>query len=74
MLAIGQSGLGAGRCYRRIDDLGMSLGRDLFLRNQNLIADRAMLTFGQSGCGASRCFCSVDNLGVTLGGNFFLRN
>ena len=71
MLAFALAGFGAGRLDCRVDDLGMTLGWNLCLCNENLVTDGAMLTLGLAGCGAGSCNSFVDHLGMALGGDFF---
>ena len=74
MLAFGLAGLRAGRLDCRVNDLSVTLGRDLRLCSENLITDRAMLAFGLAGHCTDRLDCFVNDLGVTLGGDFLLLN
>ena len=64
MLALGLAGLGAGRCNRRVDDLDVALCRNLLLRNDDLIADGAVLALGLARLGAGRCSRRVDHLSM----------
>ena len=52
----------------------MAEGFDLGLRNNNCIADGAVLAFGQTGFLAGRGDRCVDDFGMTLGGNDLLRS
>ena len=49
--AFGQTGLRAGRLYRRIDDDGMAEGGYRFLCDQFCAADAAVAAFAQAGAG-----------------------
>ena len=69
MLALGQAGLCARRLDSRVNDLRMTLGGDYLLRNNDLIADGAVLALGQAGLCARRLDSRVDDLRVTLGGD-----
>ena len=52
----------------------MSLGGDHFLRNDDCVADGAVLALRLTGLGAGRLDCGVNDHGVSLGGDHFLRN
>ena len=52
MLPLGKSCFCTGLGNRRINRIGMAIGRDHLLRNQHCQADRAMLPLGKS------CFCT----------------
>ena len=69
MLALGQAGLCARRLDSRVDDLRVTLGGNYLLRNNDLIADGAVLALGQAGLRARRLDSRVDDLRVTLGGD-----
>ena len=43
VLALGQAGFGTGRCYRLVNDFGMSVGLDRFLLYENRVTDRAIV-------------------------------
>ena len=77
-LAIGIAGIAllsaGGRLGITNLGLGVPLGRDLLLRNDNLITDRAVLALGLAGLRAGGRNCFVSDLGVTLGGDFLLLN
>ena len=47
----------------------MSLRGKLLLRNDDLVADGAVLALGLSGFGAGSSDCGINNLGVSLRGN-----
>ena len=47
----------------------VTLGRNLGLCNDDLIADGAVLALGLAGCGAGSCNSFVNDLGVSLGGD-----
>ena len=70
MFAFGLAGLGAGGLNCRVNDYSVSLGRDDLLRNDDLVADGAVLALGLAGCGAGGGDCRVDDLGVSLRGYF----
>ena len=74
MLALRLTGLGAGRLDCGVNDHGVSLGRDDFLRNDDLAADRAVLALRLTGLGAGRFDCRVNDHGVPLSRDHFLRN
>ena len=64
------TGIAAGRGNRNYALVpAVTLRRDNFLCNKNLIADGAVFTLSLAGCGAGRLDCRVDDLGVSLGGN-----
>ena len=67
MLAFGLAGFRAGRLDCFVNDLGVAVGRDFLLCNENCITDRAVLAFGLAGLRAGRLDCRVNDLGVTLG-------
>ena len=71
MLALGLAGFGASRLNCRINDLGMSLGGDHFLRNKDFVADRAVLTLGQTSLRAGRSLCYIDYFCVAGRRDFF---
>ena len=52
----------------------MPLGRDDFLRGDDLAADRAVLALRLTGLGAGRLDCGVNDHGVSLGRDHSLRN
>ena len=52
----------------------MALGRNNILRNQNFIADRAVLAFGQAGFRAGGFNRRVDHFRMALGRNNILLN
>ena len=70
MFALGLAGCGAGGVDCRVNDLGVSRCGNLFLCNDDLIADRAMLALGLAGLGAGGFNCRVNDLGVSLRGYF----
>ena len=74
MLAFGLAGFGAGRLNRRVNDFGVAVRRDLSLRNDDCVADGAVLAFGLAGFRAGRLDGRVNDLGVALGGEFLLCN
>ena len=74
MLALGQAGLGAGGGNGGVDDLGVTRGFNDLLRNEDFVADGAVLAFGQTGLGAGGSNSGVDDLGVARGFNDLLRN
>ncbi len=74
VLALGQSGLCAGRLYRVIYNFRMSLGGNNFLLNNNFVADRAVFALGQSRLCAGRLYRGIYNFRMSLGGNDFLLN
>ena len=64
------TGIAAGRGSRNYALVpAVTLRRDNFLCNKNLIADGAVLTLSLAGCGAGSCNSFVDDLGMSLGGN-----
>ena len=64
------TGIAAGRGSRNYALVpAVTLGRDNFLCNKNLIADGAVFTLSLAGCGAGSCNSFVDDLGMSLGGN-----
>ena len=71
VLALSLAGFGASRLNSRINDLGMSLGRDFFLSNEYSIADRAVLAFGQTSLSAGWSLCCIDYFCVAGRGDFF---
>ena len=73
VLALGQTGLGAGGFRSLVDDLAVPLGRNLLLRSQHFIADGAVRSFRQAGLGAGRLYPLVGHFGVSKSGDFFLR-
>ena len=74
MLTLRLAGLGAGGPDCGVNDYGVSLGRDDFLRNDDLAADGAVLALRLTGLGAGRLDCGVNDHGVSLGRDHFLRN
>ena len=74
MLALRQTGLRAGGIDCGVNDHGVPLGRDDFLRGDDLAADRAVLTLRLTGLGAGGIDCRVNDHGVSLGRDHFLRN
>ena len=74
MLAFRQARFGAGRSLCCVNDFGVTLGRNLGLCNDDLIADRAVLALSLAGFGAGRLNCRINDLGMSLGGDHFLRN
>ena len=74
MLALRLTGLGAGGIDCGVNDYGVSLGRDDFLRNDDCVADGAVLALRLTGLGAGGLDCGVNDLGVPLGRDDFLRN
>ena len=74
MLALRLTGLGAGRFDCGVNDYGVPLGRDDFLRGDDLAADRAVLALRLTGLGAGRLDCGVNDHGVSLGRDHSLRN
>ena len=74
MLALRLAGLGAGRLDCGVNDHGVSLGGDHFLRNDDLAADGAVLALRLTWLGAGRLDCGVNDHGVSLGRDHFLRN
>ena len=71
MLAFALAGLGAGRLDGRVDDLGVSLGGNNFLLNEDFVADGAVLAFGQASLRAGRSLCCIDYFCVARGGDLF---
>ena len=71
VLALGQTGLGAGGFRSLVDDLAVPLGRNLLLRGQHLIADGAVRSFRQAGLGAGRLYPLVGHFGVSKSGDSF---
>ena len=64
------TGIAAGRGSRNYALVpAVTLRRDNFLCNKNLIADGAVFTLSLAGCGAGSCNSFVDDLGMSLGGN-----
>ena len=74
MLAFGLAGFRAGGRNCFVSDLGVPVGRDFLLCNENCITDRAVLAFGLAGSRAGRLDCRVNDLGVTLGRDLLLCN
>ena len=74
MLALGLAGFRAGRCNCRINDLGVALGGDHSLRNEDFVADRAVLTFGQTSLRAGCGLAHNGLLSVTGSRDHFLFN
>ena len=52
----------------------MTLRGNHFLRNENLVADGAVLALSLAGFGASRLNSRINDLGMALGRDFFLGN
>ena len=73
MLALSFAGLCAGRLDCFVNDLGVTLGGDFLLLNENLITDRAMLALSFAGFRAGRLDCFVNDLGVCSLLNRFVR-
>ena len=71
MLAIGLAGRRTGRLNCLVNDLGVSLGGDHFLRNGDLITDGAVLAFGQTSLSAGWSLCCIDYFCVAGRGDFF---
>jgi len=71
VLALGQTGLGAGGFRSLVDDLAVPLGRNLLLRSQHLIADGAVRSFRQASLGAGRLYPLVGHFGVSKSGDSF---
>ena len=66
------TGIAAGRGSRNYALVpAVTLRRDNFLCNKNLIADGAVFTLSLAGCGAGSCNSFVNDLGVPLGGDLF---
>ena len=64
------TGIAAGRGSRNYALVpAVTLRRNLFLCNKNLVADGAVFTLSLAGCGAGWLDCRVGDLGVSLGGN-----
>ena len=64
------TGIAAGRGSRNYALVpAVTLRRNFFLCNKNLIADGAVFTLSLAGCGAGSCNSFVDDLGMSLGGN-----
>ena len=60
------------RCFDRIANLRLVAGRrDLSLRNDDCVADGAVLALRQAGLGAGRRDCGVNDLSMTLDLNGF---
>ena len=66
MLALRESGFGAGRRDRRVDDLRVALCGNHALLHKNRPAHRAVLALRESGFGTGRRDRSVDDLRVVL--------
>ena len=64
MLAFRQARLGAGRSLCCVNDFGVPLGGDHFLRNEDFVADRAVLAFGQASLGAGCLNSRVNDFGM----------
>ena len=64
MLTFGKTGCSTGRCYCRINNLGVAESGNNFLFNNNSITYRTMLTLGKTGCGTCGSYCRINNLGV----------
>ena len=63
------------RCFYRIANfLGVTLGGNYFLFNDNFLADGAVLALSLAGFGASRLNSRINDLGMILGGDFLLCN
>ena len=67
-LSLARCGAGGGDC--RVNDLGVSLGGNFLLCNDDLVADGAVLALGLAGFGAGGLNCRVDDLSVPLRGYF----
>ena len=74
VLALSLAGRGAGCLNSLVNDLGVSLGGNLFLLHENFVTNRAVLTLGQTSTLASRLNSRVNDFRMTRGGNLFLRN
>ena len=74
MLAFGLAGhcTGGRNCF--VSDLGVPVGRDFLLCNENCITDRAVLALSHAGSRASGRNCFVSDLGVPVGRDFLLCN
>ena len=67
------TGIAAGRGSRNYALVpAVTLGRDNFLCNKNLIADGAVLALSLAGCGAGSCNSFVDYFRMPLSRNLFL--
>ena len=69
------TGIAAGRGSRNYALVpAVTLRRNLFLCNKNLVADRAVFTLSLAGFGAGRLNSRINDLGMALGRDFFLGN
>ena len=64
VLAFGLAGCSAGSLDCQVDDLGVALGGNLSLCNENFVADGAVLALSLAGFGAGRLDCLVDHFRV----------
>ena len=71
MLAFGETGFGAGRCFGLIGNFGMAKSINSFLRHESFTANRAMTAFGETGFGAGRCFGLIGDFGMAESGTDF---
>ena len=71
VLALSLAGFGASRLNSRINDLGMALGRDIFLGNEYSIANRAVLAFRQTSLCAGWSLCCIDHFRMASRGDHF---
>ena len=69
--AIRQTRFGTGCGLAHNGLLSVAGRRDLSLRNDDCVADGAVLALGLAGLGAGRLYRRIDDLGVTLGRNHF---
>ena len=67
MFAFGLAGCGASSCNSFVDHLGMTLGGNLSLCNDDRVADGAMLARGLAGRRTGRRNSRIDDLGVAGG-------
>ena len=65
VLAIGLAGRRTGRLNCLVNDLGVSLGGDHFLRNEDFVADGAVLAFRLARLRAGRPDCRINHFRVT---------
>ena len=74
MLALGHAGSRAGGLDCRVGDLGVTLGGDFLLCNENRITNRAVLSLSLAGFRAGGRNCFVNDFSVAVGRDFLLCN
>ena len=72
MLALGETCFGASGRFCGVDDLGVTLGRNLGLGYENFTADRAVLALGETCFGASGSLGGGDDHGMAEGRDLFM--